>query len=54
MIIDPAIDQSLMMTYLQIAYTCGVEEINNAEPVEKTLLLDRLRKGGVHRAGAVF
>ena len=54
MIIDPAISQPLMMSYLQIAYTCDLEGINDAEPISKELLLNRLRKSGVHRAGAVF
>lgn len=54
MIIDPAIDPQLMINYLKIAYRCPEETINDAEPLDRSVLMENLRKGGVHRVGAVY
>jgi len=52
--IDPTIDREQMLHYLQIAYKTGLDELDNVESDDLTVLLDRLRKGGVHRVGVVY
>lgn len=54
MMIDPAIESAQMTSYLQIAFKAAVTDLDDIGPVDKEVLFDRLRKGGVHRVGMVY
>nr|CAB3267300.1 translin-associated factor X-interacting protein 1 [Phallusia mammillata] len=54
MMIDPAIESAQMTSYLQIAFKAAITELDDLEPVDKEIVLNRLRKGGVHRVGMVY
>nr|XP_018668511.1 translin-associated factor X-interacting protein 1 [Ciona intestinalis] len=50
---DPKIDQEHMNNYLQIAFKCEAAELDAAEDTELSVILDRMRKGGIRRIDAL-
>lgn len=51
MMIDPEISPAVMKKYLAIAFRCSDDATDGAPALSLDVVIDRLKRGGVHRVG---
>lgn len=54
MVVDPEIKHGQMIQHLRLCFRCSTDQLDDIEPLDTSILLERMSKSGIYRQGKKY